>query len=379
MPRAPHVNETVSRMSRSVYSTLAHRLRTHVGEVYPLHIGDTWLDPPAGCHMQDIRTADHPGMHRYAPVQGLPALLDAVVDRVGYALERDQVLITAGATGGLGAVCGAILEPGEEVLICAPHWPLIAGIVRTFGGVPVPVPFFGVATDAETAAEVVAAAVTERTVALYLNTPNNPTGRLIPEAWLAALTDLARRRGLWLLADEVYEHYAYAAPHTPTLPLAPERTFAAHSFSKAYGMAGNRCGYVVGPAAVMPHLRKVATHAFYATPTAAQLVGVRVLDGPGDAWAADAARRYAEVGTEAARRLGVPAPEGSTFLFLDVAAALDERGLEGFVLDCADRGLFVAPGTSFGPYPTHVRLCFTSAPPDVVLRGVDLLAARLGR
>ncbi len=222
-------------------------------------------------------------------------------------------------------------------------------------------------------------AVGPRTVALYVNTPSNPTGQVLDLDTLGRLVELARRHDLWLWTDEVYDLYSWGAPHPYALPLAPERTFSAWSFSKAYGMAGNRCGCVVGPADVMPHLRKVSTHAFYSTPTAAQLAGVRALSGVGDAWAADAARRYAEVGAECARRLGVPPPDGSTFLFLDVAHALDARGLEGLLFELADDGLFLAPGTSFGPYPTHVRLCFTSAPPEVVLRGVDVLVRRLGR
>ncbi len=378
MPGFPETNAIVSAMSRSVYNALAHRLETHPGEVYPLHVGDTWMEPPEGCRMEDLRVGEHPGMHRYSPVQGLPTLLDAVVERVrdntGLDIERDQVLVTAGATGGLGAVAGALLDPDDEVLILAPYWPLIAGIVRTFGGRPIPVPYFVGGAEEPEAVE---ALVTERTVALYLNTPSNPTGRLLSVDAVAALAEVARRHGLWLWADEVYEHYSYAAPHVPALPLAHERTFAAYSFSKAYGMAGNRCGYVVGPRKAMPHLRKVSTHSFYATPTAGQLAALRALRGPGDAWAADAARRYAEVGAEAARRLGLPAPQGSTFLFFDVSALLDDRGLQGLLFDLADEGLFIAPGTSFGPYPTHVRLCYTSAPPDVVLRGVDVLARRL--
>ncbi len=85
------------------------------------------------------------------------------------------------------------------------------------------------------------------------------------------------------------------------------------------------------------------------------------------------------MGRRAAARRGVPPPQGSTFLFLDVRAHLDGRGLMGLLEDCADRGLFVAPGPSFGPYPTHVRVCYTAAPPDVVERGVNVLAERLGR
>jgi N-succinyldiaminopimelate aminotransferase len=201
---------------------------------------------------------------------------------------------------------------------------------------------------------------------------------VLPREIVEAVVEWARDQDLWILSDEVYEDYVYDGEHTYCRPLAPERTFATHSFSKAYGMAGNRCGYIVGPAERMTELKKVSTHTFYSTPTASQLAALRALEGPGDDWIDSARERYAALGRQAAKRLGVPPPQGSTFLFLDVASRLDERGLEGFLLDCAERGLFLAPGPSFGPYPTHARVCFTSAPPDVVTRGIDVLAEMLG-
>lgn len=385
MPRRPHFSPSVAGISGAVYSALAHRLASYPGEVYPLHVGDTWMEPPEGCRMEDLKVAEWPGMHRYAAPQGMPRLLDAVAEQVhartGVETARDNVLIATGATGALGAVAGAILAPGDEVLLLAPHWPLISGIVRSFHGVPVDVPFFGVADSPESAVEaleVVEAARTARSVALYLNTPSNPTGQVIARPVVEALVAWAQRHDLWVLADEVYEDYVYQGEHTWCRPLAPEHTFAVHSFSKAYGMAGNRCGYVVGPATAMPELRKIGLHSFYSTPTASQIAAVRVLEGRGAAWIERARGLYQRTGERTAARLGLPAPRGSTFLFLDVAERLDERGLAGFLEDCVDRGLFVAPGESFGPYPTHVRLCFTAAPPDVVERGVEALAGLLG-
>jgi aspartate/methionine/tyrosine aminotransferase len=287
--------------------------------------------------------------------------------------------VATGATGALGAVAGAILAPGDEVLQLAPHWPLITGIIRSFNGVPVDVPFFGAADSPETAVEAVRALKTDRTVALYLNTPSNPTGQLIPRSWIEALVAWAAREDLWIIADEVYEDYVYEGEHAYTRPLAPERTFAAHSFSKAYGMAGNRCGYVVGPEPAVRELRKIGMHSFYSTPTASQVAAQRVLSRSGDAWIAAAREQYKATGSRVAARLGLPAPLGSTFLFFDVAHVLDETGLGGFLERCVERGLFLAPGPSFGPYPTHVRLCFTAAPPDVIDRGVEALAPLLGR
>lgn len=383
MPRPPCLSPAATSIKGSVYSSVLHRLASFRGEVCPLHVGDTFLEPPEGCRMEDFTVADHPGMHRYSPPQGLPALVDAVVDRLrartGVPVERSNVFVAGGATSGLASLVGAIVTPGDEVLLLSPHWPLVEGHVKMAGGVPVDVPFFGVADSPETAVAAVSAALTPRTVALYVNTPSNPTGRVVPRGWLETLVELARRHDLWLLFDEVYEDYVYRGEHVPGLSLAPERSFAVHSFSKAYGMAGNRVGYVAGPSAAIAEALKLSTHTVYAAPTASQLAALRVLEGAGDAWVARTREVYRSLGETTANRLGAPPPEGSTFLFLDVAARLDDRGLTGFLEDAADRGLLLSPGPSFGPCPTHVRVCYTSAPPEVVLAGIEVLASLLGR
>ncbi len=328
MPRHPQFSSSLASIEASVFSSLIHRLAEHEGETYPFHVGDTWLEPAEGCRMQDLRVEDHPGMHRYAPPRGLPPLLQALARRVatrsGVPTEPGDVLVTAGATGGLAAVVGAVVQPGEQVLVLAPYWPLITGIVRCFHAEPVAVPLIGEADSAEGAVELVRRKLTARTAALYLSTPNNPTGRILPPDWVAALVDWASSNGLWVISDDVYEDCVFEGEHTYCRSLAPERTFSAHSFSKAFGMAGNRCGYVVGPDRFVEQLGKVSIHSFYSTPTASQLAALRALDGRGDAWIADVRERYRQMAIRAAERLGVPRPEGSTFLFIDVADRLDE-------------------------------------------------------
>ncbi len=238
-------------------------------------------------------------------------------------------------------------------------------------------PFYDRVATAEEAVAAVAASTTPRTAALYLSSPSNPTGRVLPEAWLAALAEWAEREGLWLISDEVYEDFVYRGAHVSAALFLPERTLSVFSFSKAYGMAGNRTGYLVGPAAAITQAQKISTHTFYAAPTSGQVAGLRALRG-GAGWIASARASYEEVGRKAAARLGVAAPEGSTFLFLDVAARLDERGIWGFLEDCVGDGVALAPGPSCGrDYPSWVRLCYTAAPPDQVLAAVDRLAVRL--
>jgi aspartate/methionine/tyrosine aminotransferase len=272
---------------------------------------------------------------------------------------------------------GAVAAPGEEVAILAPFWPLIRGIVQAFRATPVEVPFYDRVDSAESAVEAVRERLGPRTVALYVSTPSNPTGRVLPESWLAALAELARSRELWLLSDEVYEDYVYRGQHVSLGRFAPERSVSVYSFSKAYGMAGNRVGYLTGPRALVDQARKVGTHTFYHAPTAAQLAAHRALRN-GGAWIERARELYREVGEKTAAALGRPAPEGSTFLFLDVASLLDQRGLAGFLEDCFEDGVLVAPGASSGEaYADWVRLCYTAVPPDQAAEAARRLAGRL--
>jgi len=380
MPAFPSVSPSVAAAPASVYSTLVGRAAASGHAVVPMHIGDTWLEAPEGCRMEDLHVAHVDGLHRYAPVQGLPALLDAIAARVeraqGVRTPPTDVLVTAGGTGGFGAVLGAVCSPGDEVLVCAPYWPLITGIVRGAHATPVVVPVLGLEADAAAFVAALDAACGARTVALYLNSPNNPSGAVYSPEVLQGVVELARRRGLWLLADECYEAHVYAGQHTPLRSLAPERTFSVHSFSKAFGMAGNRCGYVVSPRDLTEHLRKVSLHTFYATPTSAQHAALRALAGPGDAFAAQARVQYAALAEEVARALGVGVPASGTFVFVDVAEPLRRLGLTLVQLleRLADLGVLVAPGPSCGPFPTHVRVCFTACPPEQTRRGVRLIA-----
>ena len=380
MPRPPRPTTFVAAIPGAVYDPGGDRRAA--AAACPLNVGDTWMEPFAGGRMEDLRQIDHPGLNRYSPTRGLPALVDAIVEKVRMhnrlPCERSSVLVTAGATGGLCAAVGMLAGPGEEVLILAPFWPLIRGIVQAFRATPVEVPFFDRVDSAAAAVAAVRDRLTARTVALYVSTPSNPTGRVIPHAWLEALADFARRENLWLLSDEVYEDYVYEGESLSVGQLAPERSLSVFSFSKAFGMAGNRTGYLVGPPDAIAQAEKVSTHTFYSAPTAGQVAGLRALS-EGRPWVERARSLYAAVGRETAALLGLPPPQGSTFHFLDVRSQLDDRGIGGFLGDCLDVGVALAPGASCGAeYAGWVRLCYTAAPPEEVRAAVQKLAKYLG-
>ena len=382
MPRPPCVAEPVAAMPGAVYSPLGERMRTRSGPVYPLHVGDTWREPFAGGRMQDLLQSEHADLNRYTETRGIPELLDAIVEKVRarnrVACERESVIVTGGATAGLAQAVGALVDPGDEVLILAPFWPLVRGIVQSWRARPVEVPFFDRVDSPETAVEAVAERASARSVALYVSTPSNPTGRVLPEAWLAALAEWARRRELWLIADEVYEDLVYRGAHVSIARFAPERTVTAWSFSKAYGMAGYRAGYLAGPPALIAEIHKLHTHSTYSCATPSQRAALAALRG-GEAWLAETRELYRRAGDDVARQLGLAPPEGSTFLFLDVADRLDGRGMLGFLEDVFEDGVVLAPGASSGSdYGGWVRLCYTAVSPERAAEAARLLAKRLG-
>ncbi len=383
MPRPPGRASSVEKIPASVYWSRLPAGEQPRSRVIPLNVGDTWLPPVPGARMEDLAEAAYPDLHRYAHPRGLPELVGALVSKLrarnGIECAPDSVLVAAGATGALACAVGALVEPGEEVLILAPFWPLIRGIVQTFRGEAVEVPFHDRARSADAAVAAVRERLSPRAVALYVSTPSNPTGRVIPGAWLEALAGLARRENLWLLSDEVYEDYVYRGEHVSLARFAPERTLSVFSFSKAYGMAGHRVGYLAGPPDAIAAAEKVGTHTFYAAPTAAQIAALRALE-LGDAWLEKARRAYREAGEDAAAVLGLPPPEGSTFLFLDLRGRLDARGIEGFLADCLRRGVALARGSSCGEaYAEFARLSFTAAPPEDVAEAVRRIAPLVSR
>lgn len=380
-PSEQRASSAVASMPGAVYTPFD--LSQSPRPVIALHVGDTWMEPFAGARMEDLRERDFPGLHRYVDTRGIPALLDALVqklrERNRVACERANLLVTAGATSGLSCAISALADPGEELLILAPFWPLIRGIARSHHATPVEVPFFDRVHTLADALRALDAKLSTQTVALYFSNPSNPTGCVLPGEWLEGIAAWARERDLWLLSDEVYEDYVYSGEHVSMARFAPERTISAFSFSKAYGMAGNRVGYLVGPEGMIAEAHKVSVHSAYHAPTAAQLAGLRALEG-GAGWVANARSLYAHAGAQVAAALGLPAPAGGCFVFANAAHRLGERGLQGFLEECFAQGVVVAPGSSAGEaYATWVRLCFTVVPPDQAFEAARRLAQLLAQ
>jgi N-succinyldiaminopimelate aminotransferase len=320
---------------------------------------------------------------------GEPALLDAIAMRLerrtGRTVERGCLQVQSGATAGLSVVIKALVDVGDEVLLPSPYWPLIRGIIAGRGATPVEVPVFhridDESFDLEAALE---AAVTERTSAVYVNTPHNPTSRVLEERHQEAIARVAKRHDLWVICDEAYEElWLGDAPFAPVWDREDlrDRTVATHTLSKGYGLAGARIGFTHGPEAAMAAVRGAQTFMTYCASRPMQLGGARALR-EGDAWLENARGLYREAGLRASEALGVPPPRGGTFLFFDASAYLregEESALD-FLDRCLDAGVLMTPGRACGAaFDRWVRLCFTSVPPDELDDALGRLKAVLGR
>jgi N-succinyldiaminopimelate aminotransferase len=202
------------------------------------------------------------GHNQYAPLPGVPVLREAVAAHQGrrYGIELDpeaEVQVTFGATEAIAAAVMALVRTGDDVLALDPAYDQYAPIVRRAGGAVRWIPLTPPGWRVEPAA--VDAAVSERTGVLLLNSPHNPTGRVLDPDELELLADTCRRHDLIAVTDEVYEHLVYDGRHVPlaTLPGMRERTITISSLGKTHSLTGWKVGWATGPADLIARLRAV--------------------------------------------------------------------------------------------------------------------------
>ena len=191
----------------------------------------------------------------YAPNQGVYDLRQeiAAYETIrGMDCRAEQVLVTAGATGALFTALLGILNPGEEVIVPTPAFPLYESIIAIAGGVCVPLDLKK--TDFQITPEALAAVMTPKTKAIILNSPHNPTGTVLSESSLAAVKDAVLGKPVFVICDNVYQRLSHNAPDLSTDEALKEQLLLCQSFSKPYAMTGWRVGYLIGPEAVMERL-----------------------------------------------------------------------------------------------------------------------------
>jgi len=221
-------------------------------KVYRLESGDPSFSVPPHV-LEAIGKAGAAGKTHYIPNSGIPELRKALAEKavrknglVG--VTDEDIFLTNGAMHALYVAFGALLSPGDEVILPDPMWTEVAENIRLAGGVTVGVPLRA-DHDFEYDTAEIEAAITPRTTAIFLNTPQNPTGAVLSEQTLREIAEIAKRHDLWLISDEAYEDVIYE-PHKhfsigSFVPEYSEKVISIFSFSKSYAMSGLRTGYIV--------------------------------------------------------------------------------------------------------------------------------------
>lgn len=382
MPRYPATTpavDTVRSMTFAAFGATLARLRQE-GRLVPLHLGDTHRIPPA----EAIAAArlDELSSHLYCPTGGLPELVEAIAAHESRG--ADEVLVTPGATGGLSVVVNALFEPGDEVIVLTPSWPLIFGILQRHGATVVELEVGPDGwPDGDGLLERLRGAINERTAGIYFCHPNNPVGFVYEPALLEALAELARANDLWLIADMAYDQIVFDEVGAASLPDAvasDPRTIVVKTFSKSHGLAGHRVGYLVADKALRGCLLKVGTHFAYHTSVPGQRIAAAALREP--RFVESLRATYREAAEAAAAALGdaIPfrAPQAGYYIWLDLRQACPdgESALTWLGEALEATGVALAPGAAFGDAAERfARLCYTAVPPEAMRAAVSELAS----
>ena len=349
------LNSRLDALQRSGIRRYTNLAKTVPGCVM-LTIGEPDGDTPEPIKAAAL-TALFQNKTHYAPNQGLESLRTAIADaetRRGMACTPEQVLVTVGATGALYTALTGILNPGEEVIIPTPAFPLYETIVTAAGGKPVLLDIKS--TNFQLTKAALSQAITPKTKAIVLNSPNNPTGAVLSEESLAVVKEAILGKPIFLICDNVYASLSTeTCPDLSTDPDLREQVLLCQSFSKPYAMTGWRVGYLVGAEDVIGRLLLLGAAQIAAVPTFLQEACITALETDVSEMAADYDRRRNYVNQKLlSMGLSFPVPKGAFYAFPDIShlGLSDEEFCTRMILEA---GVATVPGSCFG-CPGHIRI-----------------------
>ena len=348
-----------------------------------------------GAGEPDFPTPDHiveaaiaacrePSNHRYGPASGLPELREALVDKT----ERDskwrpeiaQILITNGGKHAVYNSCAALIDPGDEVLLPTPYWTTYPEAIALAGGVTVEVPT-DIESEFKVTVEQLEAATTAATKALFFVSPSNPTGAVYSSDEIIAIGQWAIERGVWIIADEIYEHLTYEGhEHHSIRALLPEiedQCLIVNGVAKTYAMTGWRVGWMIGPTDVISAAGNLQSHATSNVANVSQRAALAAVSGDLE----DVIRmresfdRRRRTMTEMLTNIdGVKLletqgafyafPDFSAFYDRDIAGKKAQNTLELAAIILEEAKVAIVPGEAFGS-PGYARLSFALGDEDL--------------
>jgi aspartate/methionine/tyrosine aminotransferase len=353
-----------------------------IPEVVHLEVGDPDFTTPDHI-IQAAATEAARGFTKYTPSAGFMSLRELIAEKLAARNKLDvdpsRVIVSVGAAGGLFTSLLAILDPGDEVLVPDPGfagYPAQVHVQRAISRHYPLLPSSGFAPDLDA----LEANVSNRTKAIVVNSPGNPTGAVYDTRIFQTIVDIADRHDLWVISDECYDEMVFGRAMASTaISDTMGRVISVFSFSKTYAMTGWRVGYVVAPAAIADTIVKLQESVYACASSVSQKAAEAALTGPQHVVAgmrdAYRGRRDLAVGILEEMGIGYVRPEGAFYLMVDISpggasAEFAERLL-------VDKHVAVVPGIAFGPHGEgFVRISLASSP-EAIETGLRRLGAML--
>ena len=330
-----------------------------------LSIGQPDYEPPREV-IHSTLTALNSGYNRYTLTQGLEELRAEVRhylrERKGF--EPEEVMITSGVAGGIMLAFLVLVNPGDRVVIPDPYFVIYKHLCTLVGAAPV---FLDTYPDFDITAERLERVMREHTKLVIINNPCNPTGTLIDGAQLRSIAALAENEGVVVLSDEVYDFFAYDAPHE-CMGRYSGSALVLGGYSKTFGMPGWRIGYAAGPREVIREMTTLQQYSFVCAPSVLQH-GVLGALGVDMSARLTEYRRKREMVCEGLRGIyRFVRPRGAFYLFPEAPGGSGSA----FVQRAIEKNLILVPGSVFSERDTHFRISFAAADRTLV-RGIEAL------
>jgi len=332
-----------------------------------LSIGQPDFDVP-GPAKQGAIEAIRRGMNKYTQTQGTEELREAVARacRAEFGWRDDRLyLISSGVSGALMLAILTLVNPGDEVVFADPYFVMYSHLVNLAGGVPVAVDTYD---DFRPDVQGIADAVTDRTRLLIINSPANPTGCVCTAQEVREIAEVAARRDLLVISDEIYNMFCYDQPFVSMASLY-ENTLLMRGFSKSYAMTGWRIGWCTGPRNIIEKMTMLQQYSFVCAPSMAQAGAALALGLDMSAEVAAYKRKRDMVFDALGPAMGLVKPGGAFYAFVPAP-----RGdATAFVTGAIENNVLIIPGNVFSHRNTHFRLSYATSD-DKLQKGLDILA-----
>ncbi len=353
-------------------------------DIIPLAGGDPDFDTPPHIIEAAVAAIQRGETHYPSPMKGIPPLLRAIADKMdrenGIIVDpMREIIVTPGGKWALYLALASILNAGDEVLILEPYWVSYPPLVTLAGGVPVLV-----GLDSERNFEITAVSIrqhlTPKTKAIMVNSPNNPTGRVLTADEMHIIADIAKEADLYVITDEIYEKLIFDGTHISlaSLPNMAERTLTINGFSKAYAMTGWRLGWLAAPAQIMDLAVKLNGQTVSSAATFTMHAAVAALTGTQEIISTmrdsyQQRRDYMVTALNNINGIQCRSIEGAFYLF----PSFPDSGLNSIQLAeklLTEAGVAGTPGIAFGKSGEgHVRFAISTATADLE-RAIERIA-----